>query len=192
MKQSIPKELQEVISEEPIDFYVFAERKVPRVASVFFIFFGILWTMVVLGIGGFDFEEKFGASGDSFYNMMNVYLLIVNGIFVLVGIGITVWGVVTFFQNGGHFIGTPTRLIHYKKRKTQIYSWSDFTGNMDLNVKNGGLTFYTHSDKKVYDRNRNYMICRSVHLFSAENILEIVQIAYQRITENKDPNKYIF
>ncbi|MDO4782029.1 MAG: hypothetical protein Q4A09_02280 [Capnocytophaga felis] len=41
MKQTILNELRSTIGDETIDFYVFAERKVPRVISVFFVFFAI-------------------------------------------------------------------------------------------------------------------------------------------------------
>lgn len=192
MKQAILNELRSTIGYETIDFYVFAERKVPRVASIFFIFFGILLTIMVLGIGGFDFEKKFGAGGDSFYNTMNAFMIMVSGIFVLVGIGITIWGVVSFFQNGGHFVGTPTRLIHYKKGTTKIYSWSDFTGNVDMNSSKRYITFFLHSNRKVEVEGNMYMICDVINLFSADNILEIERISRQRITENKDSNKFAF
>ncbi|GIM51350.1 hypothetical protein ACI76O_01935 [Capnocytophaga cynodegmi] len=192
MKQTILNELRFTIGDETIDFYVFAERKVPRLASIFFIFFGIFWTIMVLGIGGFDFMEKFGAGGDSFYNTMNAFMIMVSGIFVLVGIGITIWGVVSFFQNGGHFVGTPTRLIHYKKGTTKIYSWSDFTGNVDMNSSKRYITFFLHSNRKVEIEGNMYMICDVINLFSADNILEIERISRQRITENKDSNKFAF
>ncbi|GIM54852.1 hypothetical protein [Capnocytophaga cynodegmi] len=192
MKQAILNELRSTIGDETIDFYVFAERKVPRVASIFFIFFGILLIIMVLGIGGFDFMEKFGAGGDSFYNTMNAFMIMVSGIFVLVGIGITIWGVVSFFQNGGHFVGTPTRLIHYKKGSTQIYPWGNFTGNVDMNSSKRYITFFLHSNRKVEVEGNMYMICDVINLFSADNILEIERISRQRITENKDSNKFAF
>lgn len=36
------------------------------------------------------------------------------------------------------------------------------------------------------------MICDVINLFSADNILEIERISRQRITENKDVNKFAF
>ncbi|GET45442.1 hypothetical protein [Capnocytophaga felis] len=190
MKQTILNELHSTIGDETIDFYVFAERKVPRVVSVFFVFFAIFWLLVTLSFGSVFFDD-FGR-GNAFFEVMNGFALTQIGIFVFIGAVLLVWGVITFFQNGGHFIGTPTRLIHYKRGTTKIYPWSDFTGNMDFNTKQRYITFYLHSDKKEKRDNKTYMICRSVHLFSAKNVLEIAKITYQRITENKDLNKYIF
>lgn len=181
MKQPILKELQGVIDQEPIDFYVFAKRKMPRIASFLFIFVGIFLILV----------SEIGKYFDSSKRDFNIFDS-VNIIFALIGVILLVWGVVSFFLSGGHFVGTPTRLIHYKKGTPKIYPWQDFTGNVDMNPSKRHITFYLHSIRKVEKGANMYMICDVINLFSADNILEIERISRQRITENKDVNKFAF
>lgn len=181
MKQAILNELRSTIGDETIDFYVFAERKVPLIASFLHIFVGIFLILV----------SEIGKYFDSSKRDFNIFDS-VNIIFALIGVTLLVWGVVSFFQNGGHFVGTPTRLIHYKNGATKIYPWVDFTGNVDMNSSKRYITFFLHSNRKVEVEGSMYMICDVINLFSADNILEIERISRQRITENKDSNKFAF
>ncbi|GIZ15772.1 hypothetical protein [Capnocytophaga catalasegens] len=61
-----------------------------------------------------------------------------------------------------------------------------------MNPSRRHITFYLHSIRKVEKRANMYMICDVINLFSADNILEIERISRQRITENKDVNKFAF
>ncbi|WGU69083.1 hypothetical protein QIU18_09400 [Capnocytophaga canimorsus] len=61
-----------------------------------------------------------------------------------------------------------------------------------MNSSKRYITFFLHSNRKVEVEGNMYMICDVINLFSADNILEIERISRQRITENKDSNKFAF
>ena len=131
----LPAELESVVGTEKIDFFVFAKRNKPIGQSISMLFFGIFWSAItsifVVAFFGplFKGEEVHFTVNNtpttgSLENMeaMLVPALII-GLFVLVGIGILLWGIYSFFQKGGYFVGTASRLLRYNNGIIKAFDW---------------------------------------------------------------------
>ncbi|GIM59607.1 MULTISPECIES: hypothetical protein [Capnocytophaga] len=183
MKPNISKGLEGVIAGESIDFLVFAKKRMFRTVAVFFIIYGVFGVLFFLGLlNDFLVSDK-----------AHKKLLIWSLIFCLLTIHIYFSvGLNGFFRDGGYFVGTPTRLIHYQKGISKIYNWQDFTGNIEMNPKKHYITFYLHTNHKEKVDDRRYMICDIVNLPYVDDVLQIERIARKRINEHRDTDKYIF
>ena len=131
----LPRELESVVGTEKIDFSVFAERNKPVGQSMRMIFFGTVWlaftSIFVIAFFGplFKGEEVHFSVNDipttgsleNFEPMLVPALII--GLFVLVGIGILLWGLFSFFQKGGYFVGTASRLLRYNNGIIKAFDW---------------------------------------------------------------------
>ena len=195
----LPTELESVIGKEKIEFSVFAKRYQPVGSSLGIIFFGAFWTAFTsifviaffgpLFKGGETHFETNGvpttASWENFGPMLVPSLII--GLFVLVGIGVLLWGFYSLFKKGGYFVGTATRLLHYRKGNISTYDWEQFTGNMKMNNKKGNISLELRSGKMVSRKNRSdEFVPEVINISGVPNVLEIEKICRKRIKEN-DP-----
>jgi hypothetical protein len=195
----LPTELASFIGTEKIDFSVFAKRKQPGKQSLSTILFGLIWTaftsIFVIGFFGplFKGEEvHFSTNGkpvagslENFEPMLVPALII--GLFVVVGIGMIIWGFYSFSQKGGYFVGTANRLIHYHKGNIRAFDWEQFSGNMEINLKKGDLALQLRTGKMVSRKNAPAeFVPDVVYISGAPDILEIEKICKRRIKEN-DP-----
>ena len=130
---SLPADLKSVIGTEQIDFSIIAKRKQPLKNSWGLIAFGTIWSAFI-SIFVFTFlgplfkgeevhfkvnDEPTTGSLDNFEPLLVPTLFI--GLFVVVGIAILFSGIYSFFQKGGNYVGTSTRLIHYRKGTIKTY-----------------------------------------------------------------------
>jgi hypothetical protein len=60
------------------------------------------------------------------------YLVGFFGIFYVVGLIIMGRGIIPLIRRGGWFVGTPDRLIHYRKGNIRSIDWEQFTGDMKV------------------------------------------------------------
>lgn len=196
---SLPTDLQSVIGTEKVDFSVFGKRNQPIGKSLSIIAFGTVWiaftsifVIVMLGPifkGGESHFEVNGvpttASWDNFDPILIPTLVI--GLFVLVGIGILIWGFYSLFQKGGYFVGTMNRLIRYHKGTIEYYDWEQFSGNIKINTKKGEISMQLRTGKMVSRKNRSdEFIPDVVFISGVADVLEIEKICRKRIKEN-DP-----
>jgi hypothetical protein len=194
-----PAELQSIIGTERTDFSVFAKRRQPVKQSISTIVFGLIWTaftsIFVFAFFGPLFkggEVHFSADGkpvvgswENFEPMLVPALII--GLFVLIGIGLLIWGFYSFFQNGGYFVGTENRLIHYRNGKIFTFDWEQFSGNMEINIKKGDISLQLRTGKMVSRKNAPaQFVADNVHISGVSDILEIEKKCRKRIKEN-DP-----
>ncbi|MDR2861531.1 MAG: hypothetical protein LBV07_03160 [Syntrophobacterales bacterium] len=195
----LPPELQSVIGAEKIDFSVLAKRNKPANQSIYIIFFGLVWTaftsIFVIGFFGPLFkrgEVHFKVNGvpttGSWENLEPmIFPALLIGVFVLVGIGILSWGLYSFFQKGGYFVGTASRLLSYHKGKIYSFDWEQFTGNMEINKKKGDISLQLRYGKMVSRKNSpDKFVPDIVYISGTPDILEIEKICRKRIKEN-DP-----
>lgn len=197
---SMPVALQSIIGNESIDFLVKAKRKQPVKNSVGIITFGIIWTafisIFVFAFMGplFRGEEAHlevdgvptTASWDHFQPMVTPALII--GVFVLIGLGMLIWGFYSLFQKGGYFVGTNNRLIRYHKGVANTYDWEQFTGNMEINDVKGDISLQLRSGKMVQRKNKpDEFVPDTVYISGITDLLEVEKNCRKRIKEN-DPS----
>jgi hypothetical protein len=193
----LPTELETVVGAEKIDFSVFSRRNKPAGQAMGTILFGVIWSAItsifVAAFFGplFKGEEvHFGVDGvptsgslENFEPLLFPALFI--GVFVLIGIGALLWGFYSFFQKGGYFVGTASRLLRYRKGNISSYDWEQFTGNMKMNTKKGDITLELQTGKMVKSKNSpTRYVPDTVYISGATDVLEIEKICRKRIKEN--------
>ena len=194
----LPTELEAVVGSEKIDFSVFAKRNKPVGQSLTIIFFGIFWTaftsIFVVAFFGPLFkggEVHFQTNGvptvgswENFEPMLVPALII--GLFVLIGIGLMLWGFYSFFQKGGYFVGTTSRLLCYNKGIIKTFDWEQFSGNMEINHKKGDISLQLRTGQMVSRKNGSEFVPDNVYISGVTDVLEIEKVCRKRIKEN-DP-----
>lgn len=196
---SLPTDLQSVIGTEKVDFSVISRRNQPVGKSLRIIAFGTVWTaftsifvIAFLGPLFIGEESHFTVNGvpttgswDNFQPMLAPTLII--GTFVLIGVGMLIWGFYSIFQKGGYFIGTVNRLIRYHNGNINSYDWEQFSGNMEINNEKGDISMQLRTGKMVSRKNNSdEFVPEIVYISGATDILEIEKICRKRIKEN-DP-----
>jgi hypothetical protein len=195
----LPIELESVIGNEKNEFSVFAKRYQPVGKSLGALFFGVFWLAItsifVVAFFGplFKGEEvHFGTNGtpttgslENFEPLMVPALII--GVFVLIGIGMLIAGIYSLTRKGGYFVGTPTRLIHFRNGNISQYDWEQFTGNIQMNIKKGDISLELRSGRVVKSKNSSgRFVHDTVYISGAPDILEIEKVCRKRVKEN-DP-----
>ena len=157
----IPNDLKKMVVNEKIDFCVKATNNYPKSKSFGIILFGLAWSafvsVFVIAFFGPLFSGKevhFEANDvptvgsiDNWESLLVPGLII--GLFIIVGLGMLIWGFYSLFQKGGYFVGTETRLIKYLNNTITITDWEQFSGNIELNTKNrlGDIMFQLRTGK---------------------------------------------
>jgi ABC-type multidrug transport system fused ATPase/permease subunit len=192
----LPPALETVICKERIDFSVFSKRKQPVSKSLGILFFGTFWSAITSIFVVAFFGDLFKGGEISFYvnetqktaslddpqSLLIPALLI--GVFVLIGIGTLLYGFYTFFQKGGYFVGTASRLLHYRNGNIKSFDWEQFTGNIEMNHKRGNLTLQLRTGKMVSRKNSSATFVPDiVYISGVPNVLEIEKICRKRINE---------
>ncbi len=198
---SVPKDLKTLIGSEEVDFIVMAKRRRPFKFSIFLFVFAVFW----LGISGtisffffgpllFGEEVHFTANGVAKVASVDNYnSLIMPGIilsfFLLIGIVILIVAILNTFQKGGYFVGTPTRLIEFRKGNATSTDWEQFNGTIHTNSKgnNGDITFQLRTGRNQKSKNGpTRYIPDTIYISGVENIYSLEQKCRIRIKEN-DP-----
>ncbi|MRI01702.1 hypothetical protein GH721_14260 [Kriegella sp. EG-1] len=195
----LPKDLQTIIGDEELDFAVYAKRNQPKALSYGIILFSLFW-LVLPSIGAYAFfsplfkgEEVHFKSNDvpTTASLDNLEPMIVPSLllllFMVIGIGMFVWGIIMLTKKGGYFVGTKTRLINYRKGTIKYFDWEQFTGNTELNIKKQNISLEMRRGKMSSKKNGpDKFIPETLHISGIENLLKIESICRQRIKEN-DP-----
>lgn len=197
----LPRDLTRMLASERKDFAVKAGRAQPRGKSIAIIIFGALWTaftsifvIVFLGplfVGKEVHFESNGvptvASPDNLEPILAPALII--GVFVLIGLFMLVGGFISMFRKGGYFVGTPSRLIHYKKGRIRSIDWEQFSGDIEMIVKaqKGNISLQMRTGRMVSRKNGpDRYVPDMIYLASIPNVIEIERMCRKRIKEN-DP-----
>lgn len=197
----LPPELSASIGSEHKDFVVKAGRAQPFSKSLFTIIFGIIWTsftsIFVFGFLGPLFSGKdvhFTMNGKpTVASLDNLTPLIfpagMIGIFLLVGITFIALGLYSTFRKGGYFVGTETRLVHFRNGTTRSIDWEQFSGDIAVkgNEQKGNISLKMRSGKMVNQKNGpNRYVPEVIYISTIPNVYEIERICRKRIKEN-DP-----
>ncbi|MHC1777572.1 MAG: hypothetical protein AB9834_19395 [Lentimicrobium sp.] len=198
---SLPEDLNTVIGPEKTEFAVKAKRAQPGKVSVGLIFFGTIW-LAFTSIFFFAFlgplfvgeEVEFTTDGVATVagpgNLGPILLpALVIGLFVIAGIALLGSGIYLLFKKGGYFVGTPTRLIHYRNGTVRSIDWEQFSGDIEIkgNEQLGNLTLQMRTGRMVSSRNGpERYVPDTLYLSGISSVFEIEQVCRKRIKEN-DP-----
>jgi len=197
----LPIDLKKLIENEKIEFSIKAKRNYPLNKSFGRLIFSIAYCafvsiFVVAFFGPLLKNEEVHftsndipvtASWDDLSELLVPGMII--GLFVIVGIGLMISAFYMFFQKGGYFVGTATRMIHYRNGKSTITDWEQFTGNVKIKAKNnfGDLEYELRTGKMQSRKNESDKFVPDIIYISAiENVYYIEKICKIKIKEN-DP-----
>lgn len=197
----LPRNLDQHIGSERKDFAVKAGRAQPTKKSLGIILFGTLWTaftsifvFVFLGPLFVGKEVHFESNGvptvASPDNLGPILLpAIIIGVFVLIGLGMISGGIFSMLRKGGYFVGTPLRLINYRKGTIRSIDWEQFTGSIEVKAKTqkGNISLQMRSGRMVSRKNApDRYVPDMIYMSDIPNVIEIERICRKRIKEN-DP-----
>ena len=197
----LPGNLISIVGSESKDFAVKAGRAKPRKQSYALIIFGAFWTaftsiFVVAFLGPLfrGNEVHFEANGvptvaspDNLEPILVPALII--GFFVMVGIAMLSWGFYSLFKKGGYFVGTPMRLVHFKKGNIRSIDWEQFSGDIELsgNRHKGNISLQMRTGRMVSRKNGpDRYVPDVIYISEIPYVFEIEKICRARIKEN-DP-----
>jgi hypothetical protein len=198
----LPETLESNIVSEKREFAVFSKRREPIRSSLGMILFSTFWlaftslfVVVFLGPLIMGQEVHFTADGQPMTagpgNLKPALVpAIIIGLFVLIGIGMLIFGFYRLFRKGGYYVGTPTRLIHYHKGNLRSIDWDQFNGDIQVNGKehNGNIMLVMRTGTMVSKKSGSQYVPDTIYLAGIPDVFEIERICRQRIKEN-DPTK---
>ncbi|MFP2997962.1 hypothetical protein ABN763_18770 [Spongiivirga sp. MCCC 1A20706] len=201
MTNQIPKELRAIIDGEQTDFITKSKRNHPKKKAYGVLFFSLLWNGFVSIFVFAFFGPLF--TGDEVHFTSNgtpvtasaedwgelIFPGIIIGVFLLVGLGMLIWGLRMFFSSGAYFVGTETRFIKYRKGQAEIKDWEQFSGNINMNSKGtyGNLELELRTGKMQSRKNGpSKYVPDMMYLAEIKNVFDIEKKCRIRIKEN-DP-----
>lgn len=199
--QDLPKDINLFVGAEAKDFIVKSQRAYPRKSGLFLLGFGLFWLLFTSVFFAGFFGSLFAqgvvhftvngtpttASWDDLSPLLMPGLFIL--VFTIVGMAVFISGLYRLFKKGPYFIGTPTRLIEYRKGNIHSIDWEQFTGNINLNGDNqtGNLILQMRSGRMVSKKNSSDRFVPDViFMIGIPHAFEVEQICRKRIKEN-DP-----
>jgi hypothetical protein len=197
----LPESLIHVLGQEKREFAVRAKRAEPMMKSIGLIIFGLVWTgftsilLIVISyplftVGEVNFTSNGVETVATLDDMEPLMMpLIIIGLFVVVGIGMLGFGIFSLFKKGGYFVGTPTRLVHYKKGRIRSIDWEQFSGDIELsgNMENGSLVLGMRTGRMVSQKNSSdRYVPDAIHITGIPDVFTVEKICRTRIKEN-DP-----
>ncbi|QQR83062.1 hypothetical protein IPJ72_04560 [Candidatus Peregrinibacteria bacterium] len=170
----LPAELLTSIGSESQDFSVKTSRAYPLKKSLFLLLFGGAWMAFVSVFFGIflgpllagetvHFTVNEVPTVASLENLKPAFpLLIIMGIFALVGIAMLGWGIFMALKKGGYFVGTPTRLIHYQRGKIRSIDWEQFSGDVEVSgdAQKGSISMPMRTGRMVSQKTPLLVMCR--------------------------------
>ncbi len=198
---TLPAELSENLGSEKRDFVVAAKRAQPPGTSVGSIIFGTVWlafsSIFVFAFLGPLFvgkEVEFTANDVPVVagpgNLGPIILpAVIIGVFVLIGVIMLGAGLAMAFNKGGYFVGTPTRLVHFRKGTMRSVDWEQFTGDIEVkgNEQKGFITLGLRTGKMISSKNSGTRyVPDKIYISGIPDVFQVEQICRKRIKEN-DP-----
>lgn len=196
-KASLPRPLQQMLGNESIDFAIKAKRRFAGGGPFGLLLFGMAWTAfsslfvaVFLGPLFWEGETHFEVNGvpttASLDNLTPVIVpSLIIGFFLFIGLSMIFFSLVKMREPGGYFVGTPERLIQYRKGKVEITDWEQFTGNMEVTdkPKGGELIMLLRTGKT---NSKGHYTPDKVEMAGIPDVFTIEKHCSRRIKEN-DP-----
>jgi hypothetical protein len=195
----LPEELNVAIGSESIEFAVKGSRTQSIRTSMSSIIFGTVWTAFTMFIASMFLGSVFNRNIISTISGMLAsatgedkkgiwFLLGFFALFLTIGVFMIAKGIIPLFKKGGYFVGTPTRIVNFKRGQIKSSDWEQFNGNITVrgNNKNGSITLEMRTGYMVSQKNGSRYVPNVVYISGIPNVYEIEQICRKRIKEN-DP-----
>lgn len=193
---SLPNDMLTVLAGEPTDFTI-EGKSGGQASSTFLLLFGSAWSLftgaIVYGFlhplfteGAVTFslnEEMVTATPDNLTPLLLPGIFF--GIFILIGLGLMLGGILAFVKKPGYYAGTPTRLVHYEKGRIHTYDWQKFNGNMQVNSRKGTLMLDLMTGHTT--KNGGYVPTR-LHIKTKADVLELERLIRQRVQAAREKN----
>jgi hypothetical protein len=196
---SLPEELNISLGSESRDFAVRGRRAKPVGSSLSQIIFGVVWLGFILffisfffdsfSLGGFkQIISEINAANEGSTQKPGVFMIVFFGIFISIGFYTLLGGVFSLLKSGGYFVGTPTRLVRFRKGKMMSADWEQFTGNIEVKGSNkrGSILLEMRTGHMTSGKGGSRYVPDFVYISGVPDIYEIEQICRKRIKEN-DP-----
>jgi hypothetical protein len=197
----LPGRLAENLGTEKRDFAVMAARSQPLKASLTMILFGTFWLaftsiFVVAFLGPvfaghevhFESNNVPTVAGPGNFKPL-IFPTLIIGIFVLVGLAVLGYGLSSLFKKGGYFVGTPTRLVHFRNGTIRSIDWEQFSGDIEVkgNEQRGNISLGLRTGKMVSQKNGpDRYVPDTIYISGIQDVFKVEQICRMRIKEN-DP-----
>lgn len=201
----LPDVLKSNLREENIDFAMKAGRAKPANQSFFLILFGTIWILFTsifvaaffgpIMLGGESHFTMNGvpevASRDNLGPLLFPGILI--SVFLVIGFAVLIAGIVSLNKKGGIFVGTPMRLVQFRKGKLRSIDWEQFSGDIvvDAGKEKGSVALRLRSGKMVSRKNEpDKYVPEVIYISDIPKVLEVEESCRQRIKEN-DPTPVV-
>ena len=185
----LPQVLTSLIASESCDFALKAGAKRPFMKCAGEIAFGLLFTSLTLLFVFIFLRSGNPAEANGASVLGSEKGLIVMGIFLIIGIILTVRGCIRAFSRGGYFVGTPKRLISYiKENKYSSFEWSRFAGDIQVkgNARKATIRLFMRPENLSRAESEEAYIPGVIYMTSISDAHEIEKLIRKRIKEN-DP-----
>ncbi|CEN36159.1 hypothetical protein [Capnocytophaga cynodegmi] len=181
----LPKALRVVINEERIIFSCFAKREGTLSSAIdnfirVMVFFAFVYLILYV-----EKESVLELTNNKEFELnlifqMDIYKLALALFFTFNALLYFLPIIRFIFSNGGYFVGTPTRLIHYKKGTIKTYVWELFTDEIKTDVDSGDIVF-TLKTGNFQGSKQPIFVPDKIEIISAENVSKIERVARERI-----------
>jgi len=193
-------EIQSILGNEAVDFVVTANRAHSVKRSYLLIVSGFLWFlfMAMFGIAmllpivkgeNVYFSNEQGSQVANLTHLTPIIIpAICVGILFFIGVGVFCYGLLIYFQKGGMFIGTPTRLITFRNNTIGITMWENFSGDIEIEGDNqkGNLFLGMRSGLLLRARRgAESYVPNVITMYAISGAFDVMDICNKRIKENK-------
>jgi hypothetical protein len=198
-QQNVPSEVYAAIGGESPDFVVKSNRKIPLKKALHTLGFGLVW-LVFMSIFVATFlwpvlmgrEVHFESNGvpttagpGNLGPIVGPAIFI--GIFVLIGLGVTIYGLYSIFAKGAWYIGTAKRMIIYEKNKMRSIDWTQFSGDIEVSgLATDGLISLSLKTAHMIEEGKGpaRYVPDSIYIVGVSDAFKIEELLRKRITEN--------
>lgn len=193
-------EIQSILGNEAVDFVVTANRAHSVKRSYLLIISGFLWFlfMAMFGIAmllpivkgeNVYFSNEQAAQVANLTHLTPIIIpAICVGLLFFIGVGVFCYGLLIYFQKGGMFIGTPTRLITFRNNTIGITMWENFSGDIEIEGDNqkGNLFLGMRSGLLLRARRgAESYVPNVISMYAISGAFDVMDICNKRIKENK-------
>lgn len=187
----LPQELYAAIGSETRDFAVKAGALKPFRKSLPLIISGIIWllffSLLFFALIDLNLSEMIenGAAENKDINPAYYFLGFI-GIFYVIGLGIIAKAILPLIRRGGYFVGTPDRLIHYRRGNIRSIDWEQFTGDMKVrgNENKGTLSMSLKTGTMKRRKGSQYFTPDVIFITAIPKVSDIEKLVRKRFKEN--------
>lgn len=179
MKEALPIELDRNIGSEKKEFMVRSKRDRPIGKIIYQLSFGIIWTSISVFMLGLVYMRS--------HNELLPILFM--GFFTLVGILMLVSAIDMLLKKGSLYVGTPKRLVIFRKGNVRSIDWEQFTGDITANANSDGGSILFKLRTGVMQKQEDIpemFVPEEIYISGINNLSEMERICRERIKEN-DP-----